>query len=254
MPGRVSTLSAVAGALMGLFTLTSGPSKGADTDMCRELAAADIEQLKGRQAVVIDIDGVLTKYFLLDYGRTNGAFLDQGVAYARADAALMLNIYHRRGYAIVYMAGRPRQLEVLGKSMCQATLDWLESNGFPIERGDTLLLLRDGASSVMDAQDRGTAMAEWMGGHGTKLFASMVNGVKQELGLVPVYGYVDSDVVTDAFLEVGVPARHIFTIGNKGITRLGYRGSHAIVGPGANPGFTEHVRQFVVPDVRAAAQ
>ena len=36
----------------------------------------------------------------------------------------MMNIYLRRGYLIVYMAGRPRQMDVLGKSMCQATLSW----------------------------------------------------------------------------------------------------------------------------------
>jgi len=51
----------------------------------------------------------------------------------------MMNIYLRRGYLIIYMAGRPRQMDVLGKSMCQATLDWLEANGFPTDRGDTLL-------------------------------------------------------------------------------------------------------------------
>ena len=48
---------------------------------------------------------------------------DMGVAYPREDAALMMNIYLRRGYSIVYMAGRPRQMKVLGKSMCEATLD-----------------------------------------------------------------------------------------------------------------------------------
>jgi len=67
---------------------------------------------------------------LLDYGPTNAAFLDMGVAYPREDAALMMSIYQRRGYLIVYMAGRPRQMEVLGKSMCEATLDWLETNDF----------------------------------------------------------------------------------------------------------------------------
>ena len=252
MPIRLSLRRPVAGALLGFLAVVGGSRLAAASDACRDLSQADIEQLKGRQAVVTDIDGVLSKYLLQDYGPTDGAFLDQGIAYTRADAALMLNIYHRRGYVIVYMAGRPRQMEVLGKSMCQATLDWLQINGFPIERGDTLLLLRDGDKAVTDAKDRGTAMAEWMGDHGTKLFASMLEGVKQDLSLVPLYGYVDSDVVTDAYLEVGVPAGHLFSIGNKGITRLGYRGSHAIVGPGPNPGFTDHIRQFVVLKVPEA--
>ena len=34
---------------------------------------------------------------LLDYGPTNAAFLDMGVAYPREDAALMMSIYQRRG-------------------------------------------------------------------------------------------------------------------------------------------------------------
>jgi hypothetical protein len=120
----------------------------------------------------------------------------------------MMNIYLRRGYLIVYMAGRPRQMDVLGKSMCQATLDWLEANGFPTDPGDTLLLLRDGSQAVVDAKDRGTAMGEWMGEHGTDLFRSMVEGVKEQYAIVPSYGYVDSDDVADAFLASGVPAAH----------------------------------------------
>jgi hypothetical protein len=186
---------------------------------------------------------------LLDYGPTNGAFLDQGISYPRKDAALMVNVYHRRGYLIVYMAGRPRQMKVLRKSMCDATLDWLQVNGFPTRTGDTLLLLRDGADSVVKAKNPGEAMAQWMGDHGTALFISMVNAVKDHYGIKPAYGYVDSDVVTDAYLKVGVPARQIFTIGNKGMSRLGYRGSQAIVGPESNPGFTEHLKSFVVPKV-----
>lgn len=219
------------------------------TDNCRTISDADAAKLQGRTAVVTDIDGVLGQYVLLDYGPTNGAFLDQGVSYPRADAALMMNIYHRRGYLIVYMAGRPRQMDVLGKSMCEATLDWLEVNGFPTEPGDTLLLLRNGDKSVVDAKNPGQAMAEWMGDHGTDLFVSMVNKVDDHYAITPAYGYVDSDVVTDAFLKVGVPADHIFTIGNKGMSRLGYKGTGAIVGPESNPGYTQHIGDFVVPDV-----
>ena len=92
-------------------------------------------------------------------------------------------------------------------------------------------------------------MAEWMGNHGTDFFQSMVEGVKEQYSIVPSYGYVDSDVVADAYLASGVPAGHIFTIGNKGISRLGYKGTHAIVGPEANPGYAQHIRDFVVPDV-----
>lgn len=237
----------LAGSLACLSSVSSAFANG--SDICRSLSDVEVSKLRDRPAVVTDIDGVLGKYFLLDYGPTNGAFLDMGVTYPREDAALMLNIYHRRGYAIVYMAGRPRQMEVLGKSMCDATLDWLLENGFPVEPGDTLLLLRDGDKSVTNARDPGTAMAEWMGDHGTDLFIEFVKEVKHKFELDPRYGYVDSDVVSDAYIAAGVPAEHIFTIGNKGMSRLGYRGTVPIVGPEANPGYTDHIKDFVVPNV-----
>jgi hypothetical protein len=244
---RLTAVVAFAAAALSAFVPSVASAD--DTDNCRPISDADAAKLDGRTAVVTDIDGVLGQYVLLDYGPTNGAFLDQGIAYPREDAALMMNIYYRRGYLIVYMAGRPRQMDVLGKSMCQATLDWLEANGFPTEPGDTLLLLRDGDKSVVDAQDPGLAMAEWMGNHGTNLFASMVSALRDRFSITPAYGYVDSDVVTDAFLRVGVPAAHIFTIGNKGMSRLGYKDTVPIVGPEANPGYTSHVRDFVIPEV-----
>jgi hypothetical protein len=239
-----------AAASFALALAATAPSIAAGRgDACREISETDAAKLQNRSAVLADIDGVLSQHVLLDYGPTNAAFLDMGVAYPREDAALMMNIYLRRGYLIVYMAGRPRQMDVLGKSMCQATLDWLEANGFPTDPGDTLLLLRDGSQAVVDAKDRGTAMGEWMGEHGTDLFRSMVEGVKEQYAIVPSYGYVDSDDVADAFLASGVPAAHIFTIGNKGVSRLGYKGTNAIVGPESNPGFGNHVRDFVVPSV-----
>jgi len=180
-----------AAAGLALTLTATAPSLAADqlVDTCREVPATDAAKLKNRPAVLADIDGTLSQYVLLDYGPTNAAFLDMGVAYPREDAALMMSIYQRRGYLIVYMAGRPRQMEVLGKSMCEATLDWLETNGFPTDPGDTLLLLRDGSKAVVDAMDRGTAMAEWMGDHGTDFFQSMVEGVKEQYSIVPSYSY-----------------------------------------------------------------
>jgi hypothetical protein len=158
-------------ASLALALAATAPSIAAGHgDTCGEISETDAAKLQNRAAVLADIDGVLSQYVLLDYGPTNAAFLDMGVGYPREDAALMMNIYLRRGYLIVYMAGRPRQMDVLGKSMCRATLDWLEANGFPTDPGDTLLLLRDGSQAVVHAKDRGTAMAEWMGDHGTDLF------------------------------------------------------------------------------------
>ena len=241
----------VLAACLGSLMVGGAPleASATESDYCRTISDADAEKLKGRTAVVTDIDGVLSRYILYDYGPTDGAFLEKAIAFPREDAALMLNIYHRRGYAIVYMAGRPRQMTPDGKTMCEASLDWLTENGFPTEPGDTVLLLRDGDRSVVDAENPGKAMAEWMGVHGTNLFIAFVDQVKSRFGITPAYGYVDSSVISDAFLEVGVEPANIFTIGNKGVTRLGYRGTTPIVGEDANDGFSNHVKSFVIPEV-----
>ena len=232
------------------FCIIYSPTVEADQlTNCRPLTAEIEESLKGRTCVVTDIDGVLTQYINVDYGPTNGAFLDKGVAFPRENAALLMNLYHRKGYFIIYMAGRPRNMEIIGKTSCAATLDWLHANGFPTEEGETLVLLSDGPESVIGARDPGTAMAEWMGKQGTKMFQNMLRPLLERYGIKIVYGYVDSDVVTDAFIASGVPAENIFSIGNKGMCRLGYRGSNAIVGPEANPGYTDHIKEFVAPKV-----
>ncbi len=207
--------------------------------------AADTE----RHAVVVDIDGVLTQYMLQDYGPTNGIFLDLGFAYPRRDAALLMNLFYRKGYDIVYLAGRPANLKVNGMSMADATLKWLHDEGFPTEPDRISLLLQDGPASVTDAENRGQAMADYMGTQGTALVTGMLAELKQSTKITYDYGYCDSDVVVKAFLNAGIPAGQIFTVGNKGVSRLGFMGSHAIVGPESNPGFGQHIRQFVVPKV-----
>jgi hypothetical protein len=209
--------------------------------------AADTE----RHAVVVDIDGVLTQYMLQDYGPTNGIFLDLGVAYPRRDAALLMNLFHRKGYDIVYLAGRPANMKVKinGMSMVDATLNWLHDEGFPTEPGRTTLLLQDGPASVTDAENPGQAMADYMGTKGTDLVTGMLARLKKASRITYDYGYCDSDVVVKAFLNAGIPAGHIYTIGNKGVSRLGFMGSHPIIGPESNPGFTRHIREFVIPKV-----
>ncbi len=203
----------------------------------------------GRHAVVVDIDGVLTQYQLQDYGPTNGIFLDLGVDYPRVDAPLLMNLYYRKGYDIVYLAGRPANIQVNGMTMGDATLKWLRDYGFPTEPDRTTLLLRDGPASVTGAENRGDAMAEYMGKEGTALVTDMLAALKKTTGITYDYGYADSDVVAKAFFKSGIPADHVYTIGNKGVSRLGFMGSHAIVGPESNPGFTNHIREFIIPKV-----
>ena len=237
------------GLAVALFFIQSPAANADDLKNCRPFTAEIEASLQGRTAVVTDIDGVLTQYIKADYGLTDGAFLDQGVAYPRENAALLMNLYQRKGYLIIYMAGRPRNLEITGKTSCAATLDWLQANGFPTQEGGTLLLLSDGPTSVLDAKNRGHAMADWMGEQGTQMFQNMLNPLTARYAIDLAYGYADSDVVTDAFIDSGVSAGNIFTIGNRGMSRLGYRGSNAIMGPEAETEYTSHIKEFVVPEV-----
>ena len=207
--------------------------------------AADTE----RHAVVVDIDGVLTQYMLLDYGPTNGIFLDLGIAYPRVNAALLMNLFYRKGYDIVYLAGRPANMKVNGMSMRDATLKWLHDEGFPTEPDRITLLLEDGPGTVTGADNRGQAMADYMGTKGTDLVTGMLAKFKTATKITYDYGYCDSDVVVKAFLNADIPAGQIYTIGNKGVSRLGFMGSHAIIGPESNPGFTQHIREVVIPRV-----
>jgi phosphatidate phosphatase PAH1 len=202
-----------------------------------------------RHAVVVDIDGVLTQYMLQDYGPTNGIFLDLGIAYPRENAALLMNLFYRKGYDIVYLAGRPANMSVNGMSMADATMKWLRDEGFPTEPGRTTLLLENGPASVTGAENPGQAMADYMGAKGTELVIGMLAKLKQTTRITYDYGYCDSDVVAKAFLNAGVPVGQIYTIGNKGVSRLGFMGTRAIIGPENNPGFTQHIREFVIPKV-----
>lgn len=202
-----------------------------------------------RHAVVVDIDGTLTQYMLFDYGPTNGLFLDTGVDYPRVDAALLMNLYYRKGYDIVYLAGRPANMKVNGMPMGDATLQWLRDHGFPTEPDRTVLLLEDAPESVIGAENRGQAMAKYFATSGHDFVTDMLAKLKKTTKITYDYGYCDAGVTVKAFIAAGIPADHIYTIGNKGVPRLGFLGSHAIIGPENNPGFTQHIREVVIPAV-----
>ena len=205
---------------------------------------------KLRHAVVVDIDGSMTIYMNDGFGPTNGIFLNTGNAFARDGSVLLMNIYYRLGYDIVYMCGRPKDMIVNGMSMGDATLQWLHDHGFPTEADRTVLLISaEPDSSVINAPNPGQAMADYMGKHGTAMFSHMLKALQQKTRISYDYGYNDSDIVVNAFLNAGIPADHIFTIGNKGITRLGYKGTHPIVGRGLNPGYGQHIVDYVIPRV-----
>lgn len=203
-----------------------------------------------RHAVVVDIDGSLTIYTNGNFGDTNGIFLNTGNAYTRDDSVLLMNIYYRLGYDIVYVCGRPKDMTVNGMPMGDATLKWLHDNGYPTEPDRTVLLISaEPDSVVINAADPGEAMAENMGKHGTDMIAGMLKTLQKKTKISYDYGYNDSDVVVNAFLKAGVPADHIFTIGNLGVSRLGYKGSHPITGRGLNPGYGRHIVDYVIPNV-----
>jgi len=90
-------------------------------------------------------------------------------------------------------------------------------------------------------------MAEWMGDHGTLVSFHGRGCAGSSMRLCRVM-----DMLTPTWSPTPsspAPAAHIFTIGNKGVSRLGYKGTTAIVGPESNPGFGNHVRDFVIPNV-----
>ncbi len=97
-----------------------------------------------------------------------------------AGSALLMNIYYRLGYDIVYKCGRPKGMTVKGMLMGDATLQWLHDNGFPTEPGRTVLLLSaDPDSAVINAPDPGVAMGDYMGKHGTKMFSDMLKALQK---------------------------------------------------------------------------
>jgi hypothetical protein len=84
---RRALITAATGLALALAA--TAPSIAAEqVDTCGEISGTDAAKLQNRPAVLADIDGVLSQYVLLDYGPTNAAFLDLGVAYPREDAAL----------------------------------------------------------------------------------------------------------------------------------------------------------------------
>lgn len=204
-----------------------------------------------RHAVVVDIDGALTIYVLNDFGPTNGMFLDTGINFTRDGSVLLMNLYYRLGYDIVYICGRPKNMDVNGVPMGDATLQWLHDKGYPTEPDRTVLILMDSPVSVTDAPNPGKAMAAYVGEHGEKMFSEMLSDLQDRTKIRYDYAYSDSDLAVNAFLSVGVPAGHIFTIGNLGVSRLGYKGSQPILGPGLNPGFGDHILDYVIPKVPA---
>lgn len=209
---------------------------------------------KERHALVVDIDGALTTYVLNDFGPTNGMFLDTGVNFTRDGSVLLMNLYYRLGYDIVYICGRPKNMDVNGVPMGDATLQWLYDKGYPTEPDRTVLILMDSPDSVTNAANRGKAMADYVGEHGEKMFSDMLKGLRDKTSITYDYAYSDSDLAVNAFQSVGVPADHIFTIGNLGVSRLGYKGSQPILGPEPNPGFGQHILDYVIPKVPAVGQ
>lgn len=205
---------------------------------------------KLRHAVVVDIDGSLTIYTNGNFGDTNGIFLNTGNAYTRKGSVLLMNVYYRLGYDIVYVCGRPKDMTVNGMPMGDATLKWLHDNGYPTEPDRTVLLVSaEPDNAVINAPNPGEAMAENMGKHGTDMIAGMLKTLQKKTKISYDYGYNDSDVVVNAFLKAGVQPDHIFTIGNLGVTRLGYKGSQPITGRELNPGYGKHIVDYVIPNV-----
>ncbi len=79
----------------------------------------------------------------------------------------------------------------------------------------------------------------------------MLRSLQEETKISYDYAYCDSDIAVKAFGNAGVPADHIFTIGNLGVSRLGYMSSQPILDLELNAGYGNHVLDYVIPKVPA---
>jgi hypothetical protein len=128
------------------------------------------------QAVVFDIDGTLTPH-------------DLAVFTARPDAAQAVNMYQRKGYAIVYVSTRI--------PLFQGMLPgWLSRHGFP---AGTLHVAQNDKDRDQAADFKTNMLRDYL-----------------KEGWTLAYAYGDSSTDFDAYAEVGIPKAQVFALKRQG--------------------------------------
>jgi phosphatidate phosphatase PAH1 len=145
-----------------------------------------------RHGVVIDVDGTLTA----DGGALLVAVANPGYDPAVHPGAVeLMQAWRALGYEIVYLTGRPAGVNVGSLSMADATGSWLEAHGFPTGDGTHVFVWDARAIDRIERYKTQTLV-----------------GLTTE-GLSLDYGYTGTWTDVIAYRTAGIPADHIFTIG-----------------------------------------
>jgi phosphatidate phosphatase PAH1 len=218
--GRLVALLAPIVLLASLLGACGGKDSHGD------LPPADVEcsTLAPAPAVVTDIDGTLT----LSDAEFLQEFVDATyVPVAWPDAVTLIRELYDRGYLILYLTARPETLAMSsGKSVRDATVDWLKGQGFPLDSKRTEVVLAPDSTS----------------GAATTAYKLGVLQERQAAGwrLDLAYGNATTDI--DAYLQAGIPPEDVFIIGENS----GEQGT----APVAGDGWTDHLATVVAPTPR----
>lgn len=147
-----------------------------------------------RALVVTDIDETLTTS---DREWLTQIALPNSDPEMRPDADLLMQLYHERGYRVVYVTARGRGLRLLdGTTAREATERWLTDHGFPFRSEDVYL-----ARGLAAFGDQAATYKE-----------EVLTGLLAD-GHELVYAYGNSDTDIAAYQAVGIPDDRVFLVG-----------------------------------------
>jgi phosphatidate phosphatase PAH1 len=194
------------------------PTLGVDTT-----EAADENDVQpcpeDRHGVVVDVDGTLT---------ANAGELLVAVANPAYDPAVrpgaveLMQAWRALGYEIVYLTGRPAGMHVGYMSIADATAAWLESHSFPTGDGTHVFVWDDRAIERIEQ-------------YKTQTLVELTTE-----GLSLDYGYTGTPTDVIAYRTAGIPADHIFTVGEASDSGEG-------TVPVLDPGWLSHQVNVVDP-------
>lgn len=138
----------------------------------------------GAKIIVTDIDGTLTSSESASWGEAFG-LAPPGANPGSADA---INALARKGYYVFYLTARP-------EFFVQKTRDWLDSKGFPLG------IIHTSFSSIGES-----------GAAGINYKTTELAALKANTGIVPTYGFGNTDTDTNSFDNAGItpPANRYF--------------------------------------------
>jgi phosphatidate phosphatase PAH1 len=187
-------------------------------------AGVDCASLTPTPAIVADIDGTLT----LSDAEFLTQFVDPTyVPVPQPDAVTLIAELYDRGYMILYLTARPENLSLSdGTTVREATVAWLESEGFPLDPDRTEVVLAPDSTSGSDT----TAY---------KLGSLQEH---QAAGWEFDYAYGNATTDIDAYLQAGIPPADVYIVG----ANSGEQGTAPVTGDG----WTDHLATVITPTGR----